>query len=103
MLIVFHCRLNVADGIHDGGVISAVELRTDGLKGHLGDLPHDIDGNLACRGDLAGALAAADILRRNAVHIGNLCNDEISGLMQKVVDGFNFEVMEQAEKTLLGR
>ena len=35
--------------------------------------------------------------------IGNLCNDEISGLMQKVVDGFNFEVMEQAEKTLLGR
>ena len=35
--------------------------------------------------------------------IGNLCNDEISGLMQKVVDGFNFEIMEQAEKTLLGR
>ena len=35
--------------------------------------------------------------------IGNLCNDEISGLMQKDVDGFNFEVMEQAVKTLLGR
>ena len=35
--------------------------------------------------------------------IGNLCNDEISGLMRKVVDGFNFETMEQAEKVLLGR
>ena len=42
------------------------------------------------------------IIRTKAVS-GNLCNDEISGLMQKVVDGFNFEVMEQAEKTLLGR
>ena len=35
--------------------------------------------------------------------IGNLCNAEISALMQQVVDGFNFSAMEQAEKTLLGR
>ena len=35
--------------------------------------------------------------------IGNLCNDEISALMQEVVDGFNFHGMEVAEKTLLGR
>lgn len=35
--------------------------------------------------------------------IGNLCNDEISALMQNVVEGFNFYGMEQAEKTLLGR
>ena len=35
--------------------------------------------------------------------IGNLCNDEISALMQNVVEGFNFYSMEQAEKTLLGR
>ena len=35
--------------------------------------------------------------------IGNLCNDEISVLMQKVVDGFNFGTMEQAEKALLSR
>jgi argininosuccinate lyase len=35
--------------------------------------------------------------------IGNLCNDEISALMQQVVDGFNFCGMEQAEKALLGR
>ena len=35
--------------------------------------------------------------------IGNLCNDEISALMQQVVDGFNFHEMEVAEKELLGR
>lgn len=35
--------------------------------------------------------------------IGNLCNVEISALMQQVVDGFHFEGMEQAERSLLGR
>jgi argininosuccinate lyase len=35
--------------------------------------------------------------------IGNLCNEEISFLMQNVVEGFNFEKMAQAEKELLGR
>ena len=35
--------------------------------------------------------------------IGNLCNDKIEILMQQVVDGFNFSVMEQAEKALLDR
>lgn len=35
--------------------------------------------------------------------IGNLCNDRISQLMQQVVDGFNFQTMEEAEKALLGR
>mgnify|MGYP000817587748 CR=1 FL=1 len=35
--------------------------------------------------------------------IGNLCNAEISALMQQVIDGFNFCGMEKAEKALLGR
>ena len=35
--------------------------------------------------------------------IGNLCNAEISALMQQVIDGFNFCGMERAEKALLGR
>lgn len=35
--------------------------------------------------------------------IGNLCNNEISLQMQHIIDGFNFETMEQAEKALLGR
>ena len=33
--------------------------------------------------------------------IGNLCNDEISALMQQVVDGFNFCGMEQAEESII--
>lgn len=33
--------------------------------------------------------------------IGNLCNDYISALMQKVVDGFSFERMNEAEKKLI--
>jgi argininosuccinate lyase (EC 4.3.2.1) len=35
--------------------------------------------------------------------IGNLCNDKIYLLMQNIVDGFNFDKMIQAEKSLLGR
>jgi len=35
--------------------------------------------------------------------IGNLCNDEISALMQQIVNGFNFHCMETAESALLGR
>ena len=35
--------------------------------------------------------------------IGNLCNDRIAALMQQTMEGFHFERMEQAEKTLLGR
>ena len=35
--------------------------------------------------------------------IGNLCNDQIEALMQQVVDDFHFDVMEAAERALLGR
>lgn len=35
--------------------------------------------------------------------IGNLCNDQITTLMQQVVEGFNFSNMESAEQSLLGR
>ncbi len=35
--------------------------------------------------------------------IGNLCNDKIVLLMEKVVADFNFTAMEQAENALLGR
>ena len=35
--------------------------------------------------------------------IGNLCNDRITELMDKVVSGFDFSVVENAEKALLGR
>lgn len=35
--------------------------------------------------------------------IGNLCNDRIEELMVKILDGFNFKTVEDAEKALLGR
>ncbi|MEG1545925.1 MAG: argininosuccinate lyase [Bacteroides sp.] len=35
--------------------------------------------------------------------IGNLCNKQISELMQQVIDGFNFGGMEKAEKELLAK
>ena len=35
--------------------------------------------------------------------IGNLCNDRIARLMDDVVKGFNFEGMEEAERSLLDR
>ena len=54
-------------------------------------------------------IAAGKFTHNKKVHhthegrIGNLCNDRIENLMQQVVDGFNFSVMEQAEQSLLGR
>lgn len=37
----------------------------------------------------------------HAGSIGNLCNDRIEALMSQVVDGFRFEVAEEAERQLL--
>lgn len=35
--------------------------------------------------------------------IGNLCNDRITELMNKIMSGFDFAVVEEAERSLLGR
>ncbi len=35
--------------------------------------------------------------------IGNLCNDKIRSKMEKVLSGFGFEIVQKAEKKLLGR
>jgi argininosuccinate lyase len=44
-----------------------------------------------------------DIHHTHEGSIGNLCNDQISQLMQQTLDGFNFERMTEAERKLLGR
>ncbi len=44
-----------------------------------------------------------DVHHTHEGSIGNLCNDKIVLLMEKVVADFNFTSMEQAEKKLLGR
>ncbi|MEG1543874.1 MAG: argininosuccinate lyase [Tannerellaceae bacterium] len=52
-------------------------------------------------------IEAGQFTPNKAVHhthegsIGNLCNDNISALMQKVIDGFSFSNMNMAEKQLL--
>jgi argininosuccinate lyase len=33
--------------------------------------------------------------------IGNLCNEQIQGLMQEVLSGFSFQKVEQAQQNLL--
>lgn len=38
----------------------------------------------------------------HAGSIGNLCNERIEYLMQQIIDGFNFDAVESAEKSLLG-
>ena len=42
-----------------------------------------------------------DIHHTHEGSIGNLCNDRIEALMQRVLEGFAFECVEQAEKQLL--
>ena len=85
MVIVLHCRFNVADGVDNGGVVTAAEFRADRLQGHLGDLTDHIDRHLAGSGDLAGAFAAANVLRRNAVHVSHFQNDLLHGDRSRLV------------------
>jgi argininosuccinate lyase len=47
--------------------------------------------------------ASHDIHHTHEGSIGNLCNDQISQLMQQTLDGFNFKRMTEAERKLLGR
>ena len=42
-----------------------------------------------------------DIHHTHEGSIGNLCNDRIQKLMQSILDGFNFQRVEEAEKALL--
>lgn len=53
--------------------------------------------------DIEAGLFAPDkeVSHSHEGSIGNLCNDKISLLMQKIVDDFNFTEIEQAEKKLL--
>ncbi|MEJ8739120.1 argininosuccinate lyase [Phocaeicola sp. HCN-6420] len=44
-----------------------------------------------------------EVHHTHAGSIGNLCNDKITELMEKVLKDFNFAAVEQAEKQLLGR
>ena len=44
-----------------------------------------------------------EVHHTHAGSIGNLCNDKITELMEKVLKDFNFVAVEQAEKQLLGR
>ena len=44
-----------------------------------------------------------EVHHTHAGSIGNLCNDKITELMEKVLKDFNFTAVEQAEKQLLGR
>jgi len=42
-----------------------------------------------------------DIRHTHEGSIGNLCNSQISNLMQKVIDGFSFEKVNEAEQKLI--
>ncbi|MCD8193001.1 MAG: argininosuccinate lyase [Tannerellaceae bacterium] len=46
---------------------------------------------------------AKTVNHTHAGSIGNLCNEHISLLMQQVIDGFNFDKVNEAEKNLLGK
>ena len=54
-------------------------------------------------------IEAGRFVPRKEVHhthegsIGNLCNDKVRGLMERVWSGFDFSRMTEAERKLLGR
>ena len=54
---------NFGQRIHNGGMVAAAEFLADFLHRHAGDLVNDIHSGHPGGGDVAAALAAADIGR----------------------------------------
>ena len=77
VVIMLHCRFNVADGVDNGGVVTAAEFSADRLQGHLGDLTDHIDRHLAGGGNLAGAFAAAKKVNLSTVEPEDLLSYEV--------------------------
>ena len=73
--ILFHILLDILDGIYNSRVIAVAEFLADRGKCHLCDLMHQIDRDLAGVGDLLRTLLRADIVRGDAVQVGDLLND----------------------------
>ena len=75
--VFFHCFFNLLDGVDDGGVVPSTKFLPDGGKGHLGDLPHDVNGHLTGQGDLGRPLFGADVLRAHRKGAGHLADDPL--------------------------
>src|SRR6266480_7883581 len=58
--------LHLADGVHDGGVIAAVEGVGDGGEREVGELSRQVHGELASPGDGGGAGGGEDRLDAEA-------------------------------------
>src|SRR3954468_20769087 len=54
--------LDLADGVHDGGVITAVEGLGDGRQGELGELTGEVHGELPGAGDGSAAGGGEDVV-----------------------------------------
>src|SRR5882724_5595500 len=54
--------LDLADGVHDGGVTAAVEGSGDLWKGEVGELTGEVHGELAGPGDGSGAPGGEDFV-----------------------------------------
>ena len=63
-LVIAHILLNLLDGIYNGAVIPPAKFFPYGGHGHLGDFPHNINGNLPGRGNLGIAFRGTDVCRR---------------------------------------
>ena len=93
MLVVLHVPLHGLEGVDDGGMIAAGELAADLLHAHAGDLPQDVDGHAAGRGNVGVALGAADVGRGDVEGAGHLADDLLDGdrhrlgLVEDVLDG----------------
>src|SRR3954470_11965995 len=63
--------LDLADGVHDGGVISAVEGMGDLWKGEVGELAGEVHGELASPCDGGGAGGGEDLVDAEAEACGH--------------------------------
>src|SRR4051795_10861018 len=63
--------LDLADGVHDGGVITAVEGVGDLRKGEVGELAGEVHGELPGAGDGRGAGGGEDLIDAEAESRGD--------------------------------
>ena len=91
-----HQRLDLLDGVDDGGVVAATELPGDGRVRQVGELAEHVHGDLAGGHQGPTPALALQVLDREVEHVGGGLEDHGGG------DGPGLTVAEDVLEVVLG-